>query len=76
MSKENIMTGNGTPKTTRELYFYIKGEFDNLRIKNESIQAELTEHKNVHWKVVTALIAGSSLYITSLTFLLNWIFKK
>jgi len=69
------MTGNGTPKTTRELYFYIKGEFDNLRTKNESIQTELTEHKSSHWKIITIIISIMTLYITALTSALKFFFK-
>ena len=59
------MNGNWIPpKTIRELGFYVRGEFKTIHAKNNSIQNELTEHKNGHYKIMTIAIAITSIIIS------------
>ena len=62
------MTNCRTPKTIRELYFYIKAEFHRL----QSIQNELTEHKKNHWKIISIMIGIAGLNLTMIIFIIKF----
>jgi len=62
---------NGDPKTTRELYFWLKGEMADMRThitdsvsdaiethaRDCSVKYNLAEHKRIHWKWVIIVCA-------------------
>ena len=58
---------NGEPKTIRELFFYIKSEFSKL----QSIQTELTEHKNNHWKMISLIVGINTTIIAIIGLILK-----
>ena len=66
------MANGKIPKTIRELYFFIKSEFDRL----DSIQSELTEHKNNHWKVIGIMIGITGINVTVFIFIIKYFSSK
>jgi len=67
------MDNNGKiPETVRELYYYLKSEFKRI----DSIQAEITEHKNRHWIITPIIVVVVSAYTTALVFILKYLFER